>query len=199
MVVEAPVLHRDDGRGQGGGEMVQTQRLPHQVAVGCDDMAGSVLSVRLGRRTASSADSGRGKSRQNHRIATAAGQAEPDAGDEAPAQQPAQHAAPARSDPCGRPGRGSMGSKRGRSGRGAASSGLIASRVAAAIAGRLAAARIVAQTCGGLVSGVSAMKGLFLDAVDDLAAVFHRVVRPTDPDDGRGGARRDQARGTGPG
>jgi D-3-phosphoglycerate dehydrogenase len=25
------------------------------------------------------------------------------------------------------------------------------------------------------------MKGLFLDAVDDLAAVFHRVVRPTDP------------------
>ena len=26
------------------------------------------------------------------------------------------------------------------------------------------------------------MKGLFLDAVDDLAAVFHRVVRPTDPD-----------------
>jgi D-3-phosphoglycerate dehydrogenase len=27
----------------------------------------------------------------------------------------------------------------------------------------------------------SAMKGLFLDAVDDLASVFHRVVRPTDP------------------
>jgi D-3-phosphoglycerate dehydrogenase / 2-oxoglutarate reductase len=25
------------------------------------------------------------------------------------------------------------------------------------------------------------MKGLFLDAVDDLASVFHRVVRPTDP------------------
>ncbi len=25
------------------------------------------------------------------------------------------------------------------------------------------------------------MRGLFLDAVDDLAAVFHRVVRPTDP------------------
>jgi D-3-phosphoglycerate dehydrogenase len=25
------------------------------------------------------------------------------------------------------------------------------------------------------------MKGLFLDAVDDLAAVFHRVARPTDP------------------
>jgi D-3-phosphoglycerate dehydrogenase len=25
------------------------------------------------------------------------------------------------------------------------------------------------------------MKGLFMDAVDDLAAVFHRVVRPTDP------------------
>ncbi len=25
------------------------------------------------------------------------------------------------------------------------------------------------------------MKGLFLDAVDDLAGVFHRVVRPTDP------------------
>jgi D-3-phosphoglycerate dehydrogenase len=25
------------------------------------------------------------------------------------------------------------------------------------------------------------MKGLFLDAVDDLSAVFHRVVRPTDP------------------
>lgn len=25
------------------------------------------------------------------------------------------------------------------------------------------------------------MKGLFLDAVDDLAAVFHRVVRPSDP------------------
>ena len=25
------------------------------------------------------------------------------------------------------------------------------------------------------------MKGVFLDAVDDLAAVFARVVRPTDP------------------
>ena len=25
------------------------------------------------------------------------------------------------------------------------------------------------------------MKGLFLDAVDDLASVFHRVSRPTDP------------------
>ena len=39
------------------------------------------------------------------------------------------------------------------------------------------------------------MKGLFMDAVDDLADVFRRVVRPDDPPVDVNERRRDQARG----
>jgi D-3-phosphoglycerate dehydrogenase / 2-oxoglutarate reductase len=45
----------------------------------------------------------------------------------------------------------------------------------------LVVAHDVAQSCRVVCQEDHWMKGLFMDAVDDLAAVFYRVVRPTDP------------------
>ena len=45
---EAAVLHRDDGGGQGGGEILQPQRLSHKVAEAGDDAAGAVLQYQAG-------------------------------------------------------------------------------------------------------------------------------------------------------
>jgi hypothetical protein len=48
MVPEAPVFDRDDGGGQEGGKLVQSQRLADHVTEGGDDLSRTVFQGQAG-------------------------------------------------------------------------------------------------------------------------------------------------------